>query len=231
MTEGHEENGAASAHVTVELTAKLYDELSPTRTAEVDAHLAACATCRNELVELERTQALLGAWSEPDDVQSAARDGESEEVAAEAIGRVERRRSRTRRLRLSLAVLAAAAALVFLITSLRVSLEPGRLTLSFALPGVAEAPALEELVRRVASEELAVQVGVLEESQATRMRDWLLREREEKASLISALAHQRLSDRQYVDESLRSIDLQSLEQHHRTREALFDLASAVAMKP
>ena len=83
----------------------------------------------------------------------------------------------------------------------------------------------------VSDTEAVRSIGELEQNQDNRLREWMLHHEEEAGALFGALAQHRLEDRRYLDETLASFDRQALEQHHRTREARFDLASAVAMKP
>ena len=44
------------------LVSLLYEDGDPSELAEIRAHLATCATCREEFEELASTRELLGAW-------------------------------------------------------------------------------------------------------------------------------------------------------------------------
>jgi hypothetical protein len=97
------------------LVALLYEDGDPSELAEIRAHVATCAACREELEELASTRELLGAWPDVDNAPRMVFVGEPA-ASAGAIGRGPATSGRGR-LRAFLPSLAAAAAVVLLAVS------------------------------------------------------------------------------------------------------------------
>jgi len=97
------------------LVSLLYDDGDPSELAEIRAHVATCAACREELAELAATRELLGAWP---NVENAPRMVFVNEpaVSAGADGRGPAKSGR-RGFRAFAPSLAAAAAVVLLVAS------------------------------------------------------------------------------------------------------------------
>lgn len=125
-----------------ELPSLVYDELAPDPRAALEAHLAECALCREELATLRDTRRMLARWETP------TTNEEPRELARAIVRRAAGERAapaapaRGRLVRLTAILCATAAAALFLLAlfGTQASVERGRLELSFGLPGTQPVP-------------------------------------------------------------------------------------------
>jgi hypothetical protein len=185
-----------------ELASLVYDELAPDTRATLEAHLAECALCREELATLRDTRRMLARWETPtvsEDPRELARaivrraTGERAAPAAPARGRL---------VRLTAMLCATAAAVLFLLAlfGTQASVERDRLELSFGLPGTrpvpiearAGAPLDEGLMRTIANDaidEAITQRGLVRRQEQQELFEHLqLMNREELQDVALRLA-------------------------------------------
>jgi len=230
------------------LAAASYGELGPAAAAELEAHVQACAGCREARRRLADTRRLLDAWEMPArptaSAGGAARPTPGDAPATETpVVGVPRRPAALRRAWAGVAA-AAAAVLLLLSSGAHASVADGRLTLRFGLP-FAPAPAVVSEAERTAeirrvARELEERLRADQAADLARLAALL---REERAAALAALEHRTaladeqlaVSAAQLVREQgerftrlLSSFAVRSQSETDRTRDALVDLASLLA---
>lgn len=174
----HTPSGAC-ARMRDEMPAFLYCELEAEARAELEQHLTACAGCRDELSAMRDARAALDRWRLPsagDDPRVLAREirRQAEPLAPVVIPTVVApRRSRGRLVRMAALVTGSVAALFLALCALSTEVQfgDGSMRLGFTLPGktpqstAALAPDLEQHVRSIAAQEVAMREAGLRQSQ------------------------------------------------------------------
>ena len=221
---------ADCGRVRSELAALVYDELPPDARATLERHVESCLACREELAALQDTRRALARWETPlaeEDPRALARS-----IAARARGAAPAPARRARLVRWSALLSGAAAAGLFVLSvlSARVSLDQGRLELSFAWPGRAEAPPLQETIwrdemRTIAAQEVALRTASLEQSQVDFFERLTLMTREELVRLAQACDQALAQKQQSFDEGLLRLGQEARQADLETRRALTDLVN------
>lgn len=208
------------------LVGYLYDEIEPEPRAEVEAHLATCASCRAELEELSATGRVLRRWAE----ESA---GPGLVFAEEPAG--PGRRSLPGWLRsgrgLGLAGAAVAIALLLALGDFEGQYRDGRLSLSLQVGGADSTAAADPLERpatvgdllELQQQSLAVVAAALEEGSRRGREDLELA----LVGFARQLQQQRYRDLQAVDERLVQQDWQTETRFRRNEDVLGRLVPAV----
>jgi len=176
------------ARMREEMPAFLYCELEAEARAELEQHLTGCASCRDELAAMRDARVALDRWrlaSAGDDPRVLAREIRRQAEPAVVVPAALAPRpfmprgshgsdgSRGRLVRLAAMVSGSAAALFLALCALstEVQVGDGSLRLGFTLPGkhspstTALAPELEQHVRSIAAQEVAMREPGLRQSQ------------------------------------------------------------------
>jgi hypothetical protein len=224
--------GPDCGRVRGELAGFVYDELPPDARAALERHLDGCPPCREELAVLRDTRRMLARWETPpieEDPRTLARA-----IAAEAQRPTPARAGRARLMRWSALLSGAAAAGLFVLSvlSARVSLDQGRLELSFGLPGpspAAHPSALEgpwrDEMRTIAAQEVALRTADLEQSQADLYQRLTQMTREELLRMAQSIDLVLEEKQETFDARLLRLGQEARQADLETRRVLTDLVN------